>query len=247
MPRFKRMVIPRMPHHIVQRGNHRSNVFLDDSDRMVFLRILGEVSGKYGLANLGYCLMTNHEHLISVPEEESSLALTMRDVLGPYAAYFNRKYGLNGRLWQGRFYSTALDDEHFWAAMRYVELNPVRAGIVQRAEDYRWSSAPAHCGLVDDPLLSALPAGASLIGNWSEWLKAGNSISELKSIRNCTNTGRPCGAESYIRELERRTGRAIIPCKVGRPPKRAAIEDAESKNPKSDQRSHLIFDERCRK
>ena len=247
MSRFKRLVIPGMPHHIVQRGNHRMNVFLDDNDRMVFLRMLGEVSEKYGLTNLGYSLMTNHEHLISVPREESSLALTMRDVLGPYASYFNHKYGLNGRLWQGRFYSTVLDDEHFWAAMRYVELNAVRAGMVQRAEDYRWSSAPAHCGVLEDPLISALPVDASLIGDWSEWLKAGNSVSELKFIRNCTKTGRPCGTESYIRELERRTGRVLIPHRVGRPSKQTAINDSENIDCKSGQRRLFRVEKRRRK
>jgi putative transposase len=220
------------------------NVFLDYNDHLVFLRILGEVSKQNGLSILGYSLMTNHEHIVAVPKEESSLALAMRDLLGPYASYFNRKYGLNGRLWQGRFYSTVLDDEHFWAALRYVELNPVRAEMVQRAEDYRWSSARAHCGLLEDPLLSALPAAASLIGNWSEWLNAGNSASELKFIRNRTKTGRPCGTESYIKELERMTGRILIPRRIGRPSKQAVIDDAEDRDSKSGQRSLFIVNEK---
>jgi putative transposase len=216
MPRFKRLVIPGMPHHIVQRGNHRMNIFLEDGDRLVFLRMLGEVSEVHGLINLGYSLMTNHKHLVSIPKEESSLALAMRDLLGPYASYFNHKFGLNGRFWQGRFYSTVLDDTHFWAALRYVELNPVRAGMVQCAEQYPWSSAQAHRGLLQDPLLSPLPAGAALIANWADWLKEGNNASELKFIRNCTKTGRPCGSESYIKELERITGRILAPRKKNR-------------------------------
>ncbi len=193
MPRFKRLVVPGMPHHIIQRGNHRMNVFLDDNDRLVFLRIFGKVSEHHGLFTLGYNLRTNHEHFVSIPKNESSLALTMRDLLGPYASYFNRRYGLNGRLWQGRFHSAVLDECHFWAALRYVERNPVRAGIVQYAEQYPWSSAPAHCGLLQDPLLSSLPAGAALIGNWSDWLSAGDSHTELDLIRKRTKTGRPCG------------------------------------------------------
>jgi putative transposase len=225
MTRLKRLVIPGMPHHLVQRGNHRMNVFLDDSDRLVFMRMLGESSEKHGVNIFGYTLMTNHEHLVAVPKEETSLALAMRDLLGPYASYFNRKYGISGRLWQGRFYSTVLDESHFWAAMRYIELNPVRAGMVQCAEEYPWSSAPAHCGLLQDSLLLPLPAGVAVIGNWSEWLRAGNSTAQLKFIRDCTRTGRPCGAESYIRELERITGRILIPRKGGRPSNQNAAEN----------------------
>jgi putative transposase len=230
MPRSKRIVIPGIPHHIVQRGNHRMNVFLDDNDRLVFLRMLSEVSAQHGLINLGYSLMTNHEHLVAIPKEESSLARALRDLLGPYAAYFNRKYGLNGRLWQGRFYSTILDEEHFWAVLRYIELNPVRAGMVQWAEQYPWSSAAAHCGLVEESLLSPLPSGVVSMGDWSEWLKTGNSKGEVKFIRECTKTGRPCGNEYFIKELEQRIGRILTPRKVGRPSIHAAGEVNKDRN-----------------
>lgn len=227
MPRFKRLVVPGMPHHLVQRGDHGMNVFLDDHDREVFLRMLKEASDYHGLANLGYNLMTNHEHLVSIPKHENSLSLTMRDLLGPYAAYFNRKYGLNGRLWQGRFYSVVLDESHFWAALRYVERNPVRAQIVERAEDYRWSSAAAHCGLCHDPLLAPLPAGASLIGDWSAWLRNPDCASDLNEIQRCTKSGRPCGPEPFIRELERTTGRILMPRRSGRPCKRTECLETE--------------------
>jgi putative transposase len=228
LPRSKRIVVPGLPHHIIQRGNHRINVFLDDRDREVFLRLLGEVSDQHGLLNLGYNLMTNHEHLVSIPKHEFSLSLAMRDLLGPYAVYFNRKYGLNGRLWQGRFYSVPLDEPHFWTALRYVERNPVRAEIVHRAEQYRWSSAPAHCGLCDDPLLAPLPAGAALIGDWSAWLRSPDSASELMDIRKSTRTGRPCGPDSFVKELERVTGRILMHRKTGRPRKRTDYLTSES-------------------
>ena len=87
----------------------------------------------------------------------------MRDLLGPYTSYFNQKHGLSGRLWQGGFNSSVLDESHFWAAVRYVERNPVRAGMVKRAKDYRWSSAPAHCRLRDDPLLAPVANNADPI------------------------------------------------------------------------------------
>jgi putative transposase len=200
------------------------NVFLDDSDRLVFLRMLGDVSEKHGVLNLGYSLMTNHVHLISIPKEETSFARAMRDLLGPYASYFNCKYGLSGRLWQGRFYSTVLDNEHLWTALRYVDLNAVRAGMIQIAEQYPWSSAAAHCGLVEDPLLSPLPEAAASIGNWSEWLKAGECKAEVKVIRDCTRTGRPCATESNIKVMEKITGRILLPRKAGRPSKQASAD-----------------------
>jgi putative transposase len=217
MPRFQRLVIPGMPHHIVQRGNRRVDVFVDDSDRQVFLRMLSQVSEQYRLANVGYSLMTNHQHLVSIPQNENSLALAMRDLLGPYASYFNKKYGLSGRLWQGRFYSVVLDEPHFWAALRYVERNPVRAGLVRKAEDYRWSSAPAHCGLFEDPFLAPLPAGAPSLTEWSAWLAESETQSQVERIRRCTKTGRPCGSDAFLRELERCTGRVLLPRKLGRP------------------------------
>ena len=244
MARCKRLVIPGMPHHIVQRGNHRMNVFLDDADRFVFLRMLDKASKQYGLINLGYNLMTNHVHLISIPKEEASLALAMRDVLGSYASYFNHKYGLNGRLWQGRFYSTVLDDEHFWEALRYVELNAVRAGLIQRAELYPWSSAPAHCGLITDPLLSPLPAGAAFIKDWSEWLSAGDNESAVKFIRNCTKTGRPCGSESYIKELELITGRILTPRRIGRPRKKDGEHENRDVDLRAAQGNLFVFKEK---
>jgi putative transposase len=110
-----------------------------------------------------------------------------------------------------------LDEPHFWSALRYVERNPVRAGIVARAEDYFWSSARAHCGLCDDPFLAPLPPRAALIGNWSAWLAEVDVPSQLDQIRNCTKTGRPCGSESFLRGLELTTGRILIPRQTGRP------------------------------
>jgi REP element-mobilizing transposase RayT len=104
MPRQPRIVIPGLPHHITQRGNRRMDVFIDAEDRQVFLRMLRENSERYSLRTYSYCLMTNHVHLISIPEQVSSLMFTMRDLLGPYASYLNRKHGLSGRLWQGRFF-----------------------------------------------------------------------------------------------------------------------------------------------
>jgi putative transposase len=191
-----------MPHHITQRGNRRMNVFVDGEDRRVFLRMLRENSELYSLHHYSYCLMTNHLHLISSPEQVISLSNTMRDVLGSYASYFNQRYGLSGRLWQGRFYSTVLDETRFWAALRYVERNPIRAGMVQAAEAYEWSSAVAHWGLREDGLLVPLPPLPGFIGDWRRWIGEKEDPRYLKKIRNNTKTGYPCGSSEFVKKLE---------------------------------------------
>ncbi len=206
MPRRRRIVVPGYPHHVTQRGNRQMKVFCDEADRRVFLRMLREASDLYSLRHYSYSLMTNHIHMISVPEYVASLPLAMHDVLGSYASYFNAKYGLSGRLWQGRFYSAVMDEEHFWLGLRYVERNAVRAGIVTRAEEYVWSAAAAHCGLRDDPILTPLPRIPSYISSWSAWIEVVEANEQLRIIRENTKTGRPCGGEPFIEELERILG-----------------------------------------
>jgi putative transposase len=178
------------------------DVFVEKEDRHVFLRMLEEASKLYSLSHNGYSLMTNHIHLISIPKEVTSLSRAMRDALGSYASYFNRKYGLTGGLWQGRFYSTVLDETHYWAALRYVERNAVRAGVVRSAEEYEWSSAAAHCGIRADSLLTPLPAIPDFIGCWAWLLEGEDDQDQMKMIRNNTKTGRPCGSELFVEELE---------------------------------------------
>lgn len=218
MARTNRVIIPGLPHHITQRGNRRADVFRDEEDRTVFLRLLHNNSLRYGLKHWAYCLMSNHFHLISVPDGANSLSCTLRDLLGPYANYFNQKYGLTGRLWQGRFYSCVLEEGHLGAALRYVERNPIRAGWVGKAENYPWSSAAAHCGLRDEPLLTPFYVNPYLIPNWSDWLCDGESEAALKQIREKTKTGRPLGSDAFIDQLENLLGRPLRPRKGGRPP-----------------------------
>jgi len=133
----------------------------------------------------------------------------------------NREFGICGRLWQGRFFSCAMDDSHLWAAIRYVERNPVRASMVARAEDYPWSSAAAHCGVLSDPLLSALPEPRpTSVTDWSKWLAEKDDEKMLATLRLNTRTGRPAGGKRFILELESRLGRRMRALPVGRPPKR---------------------------
>ena len=160
--------------------------------------------------------MDNHVHHIAVPEHEDSLAKTIKEAHGEYSRYFNTKYGLMGHAWQNRFKSFPMDWDHCQTAIRYVELNPVRAGMVSRAQDYLWSSAAAHCGLRNDPLLSGACPFLSEIRDWSEWLKLPEDESVGDAIRNHTQTGRPLGPKEFVLQLERQVNRDLRPQKRGR-------------------------------
>ena len=173
MPRIARSVFPHIPHHITQRGNRRENVFFTDGDRAAYLGWLADYSVKFKVRVLAYCLMTNHVHLVAIPETADALEKVFRPLHTRYAQRINRARGWTGHLWQGRYFSSALDDGYLWAAIRYVERNPVRAGMISRAEDYRWSSAPAHCEPRDDYVLTKDRAWTDQlrsIDDWSQWL-----------------------------------------------------------------------------
>jgi len=178
--------------------------------------------------------MDNHVHIIAVPERNDSLGKAMKAAHGEYSSYFNTKYGLVGHVWQGRFKSFVMEESHCWNAIRYVELNPVRAGVVVRAEDYLWSSAAAHCGLRGDILLSGDCPLVKEIRNWSEWLKIDNPVGADDLIRRHTRTGRPLGSELFLSGLEILTGRKLLPQKRGpRPrPKSPADQIEEMKTSK---------------
>jgi len=220
MPRMARVVCPGFPHHITQRGVRRFNVFLDDADHRLYCELLDYYSRLHGLDIATYCIMTNHVHIIGIPEHKNSIAKALGDCHGTYATEFNKKYRNSGHVWQLRPYSCVLDQEHAWAAVRYVERNPLRAGMVARAEDYPWSSARAHCGLAADPLVSTGWPGVSSISNWSAWLAATPDVALEHRIRARTYTGRPCGSEEFLREIEALPGRRLAPGKPGPKPKR---------------------------
>ena len=191
MPRIARVVIPGVPHHVTQRGNRGTEVFLDDRDRERYLEMLAEYSAKHGLLVDAYCLMPNHVHLVVTPEREESLAATLRPVHLRHAQKINRALGESGVLWQGRPWSCPLDEDHFWEAVRYVERNPVAAKMVKKAEKYRWSSAAGHAGLREDPLAGDLSHGPVEVDEWAEWLRNEEDEAALATIRRGTRTGRP--------------------------------------------------------
>jgi len=219
MARIARAVVPGIAHHVTQRGNRREDVFFSDGDRTYFLELLWHYSVQCGLEIVGYCLMTNHLHLVVVPEYENSLARVLKPLNLRYARYVNMRQGWCGRLWQERFYSCPMDVEHTLIAMRYVEQNPVRARLVERAEDYGWSSAAGHTGRRVDPLLSDRRGLLSRIENWSEWLRTAEPEGTLDQFRLHTRTGRPVGGSAFVETVESRLGRFLRPKPRGRPRK----------------------------
>jgi putative transposase len=212
-----RVVVPGMPHHITQRGNRRETVFFSDADRRRFLGLLSEYADRGGLELLAYCLMDNHLHLVAVPETEASLAVVLKPVNLLYARYLNQRKGWCGRLWQERYYSCPMDRNRTLIAARYVEQNPVRAGLAKRAEEYAWSSAAGHTGKRVDPLLSDQHGWLTGIGDWTEWLRGTDDESDLAELRLRTTTGRPFGSAEFISKLAAQTGRALAPRPRGRP------------------------------
>lgn len=222
MPRLPRTVFAGLPHHVTQRGNRREDIFFADEDREAYLSWLREYSDKHRVEVLAYCLMTNHIHLVAVPATGEGLHRMLKPLHMRYAQSVNRVRGWKGHLWQGRFFSSPLDEAYLWAAVRYVERNPVRAGMEQRAENYRWSSAAAHCGNRPDSLLnleSAWSKQFAAIDDWSVWLAEGDETEEIQTLRQNVEKGLPCGDASFIRRLGKIVGRQLEYRPQGRPRK----------------------------
>jgi putative transposase len=178
------------------------------------------------MALIGYCLMSNHVHLIVTPGKPDALGRALKAIHGRYAAYWNATHHSSGHVWQGSSTPGPLDEAHLWRALRYTELNPVRAGLVAKAECWEWSSASTHCGTVqaNADLAMELWQARWSVSEWRTFLATGEAESELTAIRKCTYTGRPLGTSGFIRSLERETNRSLIAQKRGRPRKLAADE-----------------------
>jgi putative transposase len=224
MARFPRVVAVDVPHHVTQRGNARQVILSSDADRFTYLELLREYSQLYGLSLLGYCLMSNHVHLIGIPLDPGALSQSLKHAHGRYAAYWNARQSSSGHVWQGRFYSCPLDEPHLWTALRYVELNPVRAGMVATADRWRWSSAAAHCGVASpDPMLEMERWRRRWSAtDWSQFLADAQAVADVAALRHSTHTGRPLGAPEFVAALEEITSRPLAPRRGGRPKKSVA-------------------------
>ena len=194
------------------------SIFDSHRDRREYLRLLAEQGGRFGLRFLAYCLMTNHVHLVLVPAEQDSLAPGIGEAHRLYTRMVNFRQGVRGYLFQGRFHSCALDEAHLVSAVGYVERNPVRAGMVKRAWEYRWSSARYHVGLRKTDALVCDAEELAGIGNWRELLRS--DAAEVAMVREKSRTGRPCGSEEFVRWAEGVTGRRLHARSPGRPRKR---------------------------
>ncbi len=231
MPRLARAVVPGFPHHVTQRGNRRQLTFFRDEDYLLYCALMGEWCHRYRVEIWAYCLMPNHAHLIAVPETPDGLRRAVGEAHKRYTAEVNRREGWTGCLWQGRFSSFAMDDRYLLSAARYVERNPVRAGLVSEARDYPWSSARAHLRGRDDVLVTAAPLLAR-VGDWSAFLGAGAASEAGEQLRNHERTGRPLGSADFIDQLERLLNRVLRRRKPG-PPRRSCSENAVSEEPKA--------------
>ena len=219
MPRMARAVAPAVPHHLTQRGNRRQPTFFLDSDYERYLSLLAEWCGRCGVEVWAYCLMPNHVHLIAVPQTPDALRLALGEAHRRYTRMVNFREGWRGHLWQGRFASFVMDENYLMACARYVEMNPVRAGLAERPEDWAWSSARAHLEGRDDKLVRARPLLDRAHYGWSDFLTLPVLKMEVEKMRLHERTGRPLGEKEFVHGLEQQLGRKLEPKKAGRPKK----------------------------
>ncbi len=215
MARLARVVLPEHPHHITQRGNRRQNVFFREGDYADYLRLLQEWCGRERIEIWAYCLMTNHVHLIVKPEASSNLAKAIGETHRRYTQMINQREGWKGFLWQGRFSSFPMDEAWLLRAAAYVELNPVRAGMVQEPWEYRWSSVHAHLNGTDPNPIRVQGPLRELAGDWQEYLTRARQ-QDPDDFRKHERTGRVLGSASFIQQAELALGRKLTKDKPGR-------------------------------
>lgn len=220
MPRQLRWVVPGLPLHVVQRGNNRTRCFLDDSDCFVYLALLKDALERHRVRLHAYCLMGNHVHLLVAPDGSEGIRGFMHRIGQRYAYYFNRKYSRTGTLWEGRFRSCVVQSRHYiLECHRYIELNPVRAGMVSDPLAYRWSSHAATAGFKPDPMVDLHPELLAIgFAAYRRLVAESMAKDLLAAVREATNSGYPLGGEEFLAALAasgKKTGRG----KAGRPPK----------------------------
>jgi putative transposase len=218
MPRLARLVVPALPHHVTQRGARRQTVFFSLDDYRLYLRLLGRHCVESGTAVWAWCLMPNHVHLILVPARTDGLRAAMASTHWRYTRIVNGREGWQGHLWQERFASFPMDESYLVACARYVELNPVRAGLVARPEQWMWSSARAHLGLGADGITET----AALLGRWPDWrtiLDGGLDPATREEIRARELNGHPLGDSGFLARLSGLSSRPLASRRRGRPRK----------------------------
>jgi putative transposase len=225
MARLARVIVPGLPHHVTQRGNRREPIFFEDGDQEVYRDLLAEQVKRRGVEVWAYCLMPNHVHLILAPQDEVGLGLAVGEAHRRYTNFINARGRWTGHLFQSRFASVVMDEAHLIAAARYVPMNPVRAKLVSRPEDWPWSSARAHLAGKDDGLALARPL-LDRIGDFAAFLAEPEAQSATSALRAAETTGRPLGNEAFIHGLERILGRKLAKGRPG-PAPRPRPEDVQ--------------------
>ena len=209
MARLARVVIPGIPHHVTQRGNRRERTFFEPGDFALYLDLLAEAAQRARTEVWAYCLMRNHVHIVLTPSDSDGLWRTFGELHRRYTGYINARRRTTGHLWQGRYGSVAMDEEHFVTALRYVALNPVRAGLTGRAEDWEWSSTRALIAGVSDTHVRVEPA-LERVGDFAAFLAANfDEDAGYAPLRRAECVGRPIGSQAWLAQMEARTGKVL--------------------------------------
>lgn len=221
MPRHPRSSLGGYCYHVLNRGNGRRTIFHKDGDYAAFVKLLREAGERTSVRLLAYCLMPNHFHLVLWPRRDGELSDYMMWLLTAHVRRYHQHYHSSGHVYQGRFRSFAIqEDEHLLVVLRYIERNPVRAGLVQRAEDWLWSSA---CAVVaGGPLLDAGPVPRPSRAEWLRHVNEAQTEAELEALRECTRRRRPYGDAVWVEQAAERLGVSLRP--RGRPRKRPGQE-----------------------
>ena len=214
MARLARVILPEYPHHIIQRGNRRQDVFFCDDDYLFYLDLLKHWCASESVEIWAYCLMTNHVHLILKPSQDSNLSKAIAETHRRYTRMINFRENWRGFLWQGRFSSYPMDEQYLLKAAAYVELNPVKAKMVNLAWDYRWSSVHAHLNGEDPEGIIEPKKLLDLCGNWHDYLLRSQPMLDC-TFEQHLNTGRPMGDDSFIEKVELLLGRTLKKKKPG--------------------------------
>ena len=219
MARIARLVVPDAPHLVSQRGEGGQRTFFEDADYRLYRSLLAQAADRAQSLVWAYCLLPGEVHAVLVPSDPAGMRRTFADLHRRYTKHVNAAHGRTGRLWQGRFNSTAMDEDHVAAAIRYVSLAPVRAGLAARAWDWPWSSVRAHLAGRDDVLVRVAPA-LTRVGGFATFLGAAfDPAAEFDPLRHALTTGRPLGSAGWVAELEQKSGRSLAPRKRGPKPR----------------------------
>ena len=225
MARLPRLSVPGYPHHVIQRGNNRQAIFTSDDDRAFLLSLFGENAQKFGVAVHAYVLMGNHFHLLATPQTVDGLPQMMQAVGRRYVRYFNDVQGRTGTLWEGRYRSTLVQtDRYLLACMAYIDLNPVRAGMVAHAADYGWSSHGHYIGRQNEAWLTPHPLYWDM-GNtpfareaaYAAMVQAGVNQEQQQALTSSALSGWALGEKSFVQGLQKQTTRRVNRAKAGRP------------------------------